>query len=87
MIKAGDTVMLVWTCCREDMRHIGWKGEVEKISSFTLGCRDCGYKSNSANARITIEPLGTGWVPISWLIKLPPPGEEVYEQRDEEAHA
>lgn len=76
-IKVGDRVMLVFGCCPAAQRHIGWVGEVEAIANVPDKASRCvcEYRTGGMHAAVTI--VGRGWIPFSWLRKLPPDAERI----------
>jgi hypothetical protein len=67
MIEKGDMVQLVWACCAQGRRHIGWTGTVldirlaeypDEYSEFSC----CGLVTHGIHARILVER--DGWVPL-----------------------
>lgn len=70
-MKTGDRVTLVWACCAQGRRYIGWTGQVEAIDHKIGYLCECGYKSLSTMAWITISG-GRGVVPVAWLSKRGP---------------
>lgn len=77
-VKAGDAVMLVWACCPDGRRHIGWVGTVEEVQHVEESKCFCGYATTGQHAWITIGSRGV--VPLSWLRKMPPP--EAFETNE-----
>jgi len=73
-VKPGDMVMLVWACCPEGRKHLGWVGELEAITQSHTICGDCRHKANCLHGQITVQNRGV--VPLSWLRKVEPPSEE-----------
>lgn len=87
MIQQGDMVQLIFACCYRGRRHIGWTGVVEGLIDDTAlgeqgGLCYCGVTTHGMHACVDIE--GKGWVPLSWLIKIEPPGEKIEVTREEE---
>lgn len=72
-LRAGDPVMLVWGCCAEARRHIGWTGKLEAIGNGSSMCIECRSTAISVPHGV-IHVLRLGPVPLSWLVKMPPPG-------------
>lgn len=72
MLKAGDTVMLVFGCCSPAWSHVGWVGEIESVQHCTSAACDCGHVTHGWHAWITISGCGRGVVPFPWLKKMPP---------------
>lgn len=82
-IKAGDRVMLVFACCADGRRHIGWVGEVEAVANVPDKASRCvcDYSTGGPHAAVTI--VGRGWIPFAWLRKLPPDAELIDEDEDQ----
>jgi hypothetical protein len=77
-------VMLVWACCPEGRKFIGWVGELEAITQSHTMCPECRHKANCLHGRITVDHQGV--VPLSWLRKVDPPSaEQSIEEYDEVA--
>lgn len=68
-IQIGDKVMLVWGCCEKVRRHIGLTFVVQRIDSIYGSCyHRCGVVGQWSCALVD----GQEYVPLQWLIKLPP---------------
>ena len=74
--------MLIWACCTEGRRHIGWTGTVGGLAVRQASACFCGYVTHGLHALIDVE--GQGYVPVSWIKKVDPaaPSERV-ERHDE----
>lgn len=83
MIGVGDKVMLVWACCPQARRYIGWTGIVEAIEPIVVNCPCCfcTHTSNGAHATVTI--VSRGYVPIAWLTKIDPDIEAEAREREQ----
>jgi hypothetical protein len=79
MIKPNDRVMLVWGCCPEIRRYIGWVATIAAISPRRSCCKFCGKITDGPLAEFS-EARGQGYIPIAWLRKLPPDDEPLDEK-------
>jgi len=70
-IEIGYTVMLIFACCPVGRQHIGWIGAVEDVGEFdAVRCFCCDYVTRGKHALVD---MGThGYVPLSWLRRMPP---------------
>lgn len=75
-MKAGDEVMLVWACCPHGRKNIGWVGPLQEVAIAVDGrmyCCDFVVSDGTPIGGITVQVFG--YVPLSWLKKMPAPGE------------
>ena len=85
-IKAGDMVRLVWGCCSDCRRHIGWTGTVQEMVVWSMRCGVCGYEHAGVLA-VVLDKYGECALLPEWLIKIPPSAETQTESTDTEVTA
>lgn len=73
MIGAGDTVMVVYSCCSAPPYNPGWVGKVLDLHPREpLHCFDCGTIEHGPYAVVSDDE---DLIPLAWLVKLDPPAE------------
>jgi len=80
-INPGDKVMLVWACCpegREEIGNIYVVQDVRRVSNFF--CQLCDTDFDGVAATVDDE----GMIPIIYLKKMPPDGEQIETSEVEE---
>jgi hypothetical protein len=87
MIQAGDMAMWVWGCCAVARRYVGTVVRVDAIGIDNAFCPRCGHTTTQGNLALIVCDAGHGPVPVSWLIKIPPPGDKVETRSAEEVSA
>ena len=83
MLKKGDLVMVVKSCCSERVNPVIY--EINRFVTISLGgsCLFCGKKIPDDVFAGPIGPIGQ---PISWLKKIPPLNEKGEENDKQDLH-
>ena len=76
MIEKGDMVQLIFACCDDGIRNIGWTGMVLAIENCPADsvwmCHTCGHSMSGIKGARVNGPTRSSVLPLSWLIKVPP---------------
>lgn len=85
-INPGDEVMLVWACCADTRRKfIGWRGVVHAITDDRYtSCKSC---NRVIYPKDKMADIDLGIIPLTWLKKMPPDGEQIETREVEEIGA
>lgn len=85
-ISAGDVVRVVWGCCADLRREIGFVGTVVDLS-LEGHCAACGYEYGGMVASLVASEGVRVNYPVPWLIKIDPPAKAETVNQGEELHA